>query len=102
MISASTSSLMSGRFAPEAAIGGLEIRLLLYLGKQANSEIAACPKSAAMSGPRGWGHAHLVGSVPGPDQPVELQDLLLDPAQLSSVGLVFSALDLTGIFCCFD
>src|ERR1700676_2536227 len=29
-------------------------------------------------------HAHLVGSVPGPDQPVELQDLLLDPAQLSS------------------
>src|SRR6201747_76809 len=28
-------------------------------------------------------HAHLVGSVPGPDQPVELQDLLLDPPQLS-------------------
>src|SRR5258706_13812364 len=28
-------------------------------------------------------HAYLVGSVPGPDQPVELQDLLLDPAQLS-------------------
>jgi hypothetical protein len=29
-------------------------------------------------------HAHLVGSVPGPDQPVELQNLLLHPAQLSS------------------
>src|SRR6202051_5363474 len=28
-------------------------------------------------------HAHLVGSVPGPDQPVELQYLLLDPVQLS-------------------
>src|ERR1700742_3396450 len=28
-------------------------------------------------------HAHLVGSVPGPDQSVELQYLLLDPAQLS-------------------
>src|ERR1019366_4416456 len=28
-------------------------------------------------------HAHLVGSVPGPDQPVELQYLLLDPPQLS-------------------
>src|SRR6202035_337709 len=28
-------------------------------------------------------HAHLVGSVPCPDQPVELQDLLLDPPQLS-------------------
>src|SRR6476659_5198496 len=27
-------------------------------------------------------HAHLVGSVPGPDQPVELQYLLLDPPQL--------------------
>src|SRR5271156_5486611 len=27
-------------------------------------------------------HAHLVGSVPGPDQTVELQDLLLDPSQL--------------------
>jgi hypothetical protein len=25
-------------------------------------------------------HAHLVGSVPGPDQPVELQYVLLDPA----------------------
>jgi hypothetical protein len=29
-------------------------------------------------------HAHLVGSVPGPQQPVELQYLLLDPPQLSS------------------
>src|SRR6202023_650946 len=29
-------------------------------------------------------HAHLVRAVPGPDQPVELQYLLLDPAQLSS------------------
>src|SRR6478752_1358731 len=29
-------------------------------------------------------HAHLVGSVPGPDQSVELQYLLLDPAQLSA------------------
>src|SRR6202162_2817208 len=28
-------------------------------------------------------HAYLVGSVPGPDQPVELQYLLLDPSQLS-------------------
>src|ERR1700692_1359092 len=28
-------------------------------------------------------HAHFVGSVPGADQPVELQDLLLDPPQLS-------------------
>src|ERR1700692_4172021 len=28
-------------------------------------------------------HAHLVGSVPGPDQPVELEYLLLDPSQLS-------------------
>ena len=27
-------------------------------------------------------HAHLVGSVPGPDQPVELEYLLLDPSQL--------------------
>ena len=27
-------------------------------------------------------HAHLVGKVPGPDQPVELQYLLLDPVQL--------------------
>src|SRR4029077_17132182 len=26
--------------------------------------------------------AHLVGSVPGPDQPVELQDMLLDALQL--------------------
>src|ERR1700722_18906781 len=29
-------------------------------------------------------HAHPVGSAPSPDQPVELQDLLLDPAPLSS------------------
>src|SRR5258708_4092028 len=28
-------------------------------------------------------HAHLVRSVPGPDQPVELEYLLLDPSQLS-------------------
>ena len=27
---------------------------------------------------------HLIGSVPGRDQPVELQNLLLEPAQLSS------------------
>src|SRR5258706_1784118 len=31
-------------------------------------------------------HAHLVGSVPGPDQPVKLQYLLLDPPQLSPEG----------------
>src|SRR4249919_671235 len=35
-------------------------------------------------------HAHLVGSVSGRDQPVELQYLLLEPAQLSSKGRALS------------
>ena len=29
-------------------------------------------------------HAHLIGSVPGRDHPVELQNLVLEPTQLSS------------------
>jgi hypothetical protein len=37
---------MNGRFAPKAALGGLEIQLLLYPRKQTQPEIAACPKSA--------------------------------------------------------
>jgi hypothetical protein len=34
------------RFAPEAALGRLEIRFPLYAESRLNPEIAACPKSA--------------------------------------------------------
>jgi hypothetical protein len=36
-----------GCFAPEAALGRLEIQLPLYPESRLNSEIAACPKSAS-------------------------------------------------------
>jgi hypothetical protein len=47
----------------------------------------AATEAVASTGPTPGGffepHAHLVGSVPGPDQPVELQDMLRDLPQLS-------------------
>jgi len=42
-----TADYANGRFAPKAALGRLKIQLRFIPESRLNSEIAACPKSAA-------------------------------------------------------